>query len=157
VAFGANLERPFLALHLAEELLGLEEGLRFAARSGVWLTEPVGGPPGQDWYHNQVLLYETGLEAEKILELLLKTESALGRARRERWGPRIIDLDLIFLDGEVAQSGSLTLPHPRLQDRAFVLKPLLEVAPGWTHPVSGLALLDLLSRLPRGGPSLRRL
>jgi 2-amino-4-hydroxy-6-hydroxymethyldihydropteridine diphosphokinase len=157
VAFGANLEGPLESIRRAEALLGKAPGLRFKRRSGLWLTEPVGGPPGQGWYHNQVILYETDLGPEGLMELLLGAEADLGRVRKERWGPRLIDLDLLFLDDLILEGPLVTLPHPRLAERAFVLKPLSEAAPGWIHPVLQENASALLERLTRGGPRIRRL
>jgi 2-amino-4-hydroxy-6-hydroxymethyldihydropteridine diphosphokinase len=156
VAFGANLGDPPRQFAMAEAMLSGGRGLRPKAKSGLWLTEPVGGPPGQDWYHNQVILYEAALGPRKLMGLLLGVEGSLGRARGERWGPRVMDLDLLFLGDTVLDDDVVTLPHPRLHERAFVLRPLSEVAPRWVHPLLGLDTLSLLARVPPGGPGIRR-
>ena len=154
VAFGANLASPLENIKAAEERLRNEPGLTLKARSGLWLTEPEGGPAGQNWYHNQVLIYETCLFPEELMTLLLQIEAGLGRVREERWGPRTIDLDLLFLGGAVLESPLVTLPHPRLHLRGFVLYPLSEAAPGWIHPLLGETAEALLKKLPEGGPRL---
>jgi 2-amino-4-hydroxy-6-hydroxymethyldihydropteridine diphosphokinase len=156
VAFGANLGRPEELLNRAEALLAAAPRLRPKARSSVWLTEPVGGPPGQDWYHNRVILYETDMGAAGLMALLLKVEKALGRVRAERWGPRAIDLDLLFLGQQQLRNPFVTIPHPRMAERGFVLRPLAEVAPEWVHPALGLSVSELLGRLPGDGPGLLR-
>ena len=156
MAFGANLDSPLEKIALAEKILDGEPALRLKARSGLWLTEPEGGPPGQDWYHNQVILYETALSPEDLMNILLSAESRLGRVRTERWGPRTIDLDLLFLGDAVVETPLVTIPHPRLHLRGFVLRPLAEAAPDWINPVLGLSARDLLEGLPPGGPGLVR-
>jgi 2-amino-4-hydroxy-6-hydroxymethyldihydropteridine diphosphokinase len=82
-----------------------------------------------------------------LIEICLEIERELGRVRSERWGPRSIDIDIIDFNGQEVRSPQLTLPHPRLGERAFVLIPLLEVAPDWRHPVTGEKGIDLLARL----------
>jgi len=118
--------------------------------SRVYETDPL-GPPGQGRYLNQVALVETGLEPEALLRLLLSVEKAHGRVRAERYGPRTLDLDLLDYEGRVLDLPGLTLPHPRMHARAFVLVPLLEVAPRWRHPVLGRTARELLAGLEAGG------
>jgi 2-amino-4-hydroxy-6-hydroxymethyldihydropteridine diphosphokinase len=156
VAFGANLGSPEERLLDAEKKLALQPRLRLLSRSGLWLTEPVGGPQGQNWYHNQVLVYETDMGPQELMALLLETEAELGRVRAERWGPRVIDLDLLFLGSEVLESPLVTIPHPRLHERGFVLRPLAEAAPDWVHPALGASALEMLKLLPLGAPRLVR-
>ncbi|MDR2406329.1 MAG: 2-amino-4-hydroxy-6-hydroxymethyldihydropteridine diphosphokinase [Deltaproteobacteria bacterium] len=152
IAFGANLDSPLQNILMAEDLIKSDRRVEFVKRSSLWLTEPVGGPPGQDWYHNQVVLYNTKMSPLELIHLLLRIESELGRIRYERWGPRLIDLDLLFLGDIELESELISLPHPRLQERAFVLEPLQEVAPDWIHPKLGLNPTALLEKLPQNGP-----
>ncbi|HEY5359849.1 MAG TPA: 2-amino-4-hydroxy-6-hydroxymethyldihydropteridine diphosphokinase [Streptosporangiaceae bacterium] len=117
------------------------DGLRATAVSGVYETDPVGGPP-QDDYLNAVLLAASALPAIEILRRGQAAEAALGRVRTERWGPRTLDVDVIACGDERSTDPGLTLPHPRAHERAFVLVPWLEVAPdaclpGW-GPAAGL-------------------
>lgn len=108
-------------------------------------TDPV-GVVDQPRFLNGVVVLETHLPARELLELLLAVERDLGRRRRERWGPRAIDLDLLLYgDAEIDEPG-LTVPHPRLHERAFVLEPLAELAPGLVVPGRG-GVQDLLSGL----------
>ena len=98
------------------------------ARSKVYETAPV-GPPQAD-YLNAAVKLDTKLEPRELFETMLSIERALGRVRRERWGPRTIDLDLLWIEGRTVSDADLVVPHPHLLERAFALLPLLDVAPG---------------------------
>ncbi len=122
-------------------------GFEIARESGLYWTEPVGGPP-QEWFLNQVLRGSTWRSPEQLLDLALAIERALGRERRERNGPRTLDVDLLLYEGERRRGPGLELPHPRLHERRFVLVPLAEIAPDEPHPVLGLCARELLERCP---------
>ncbi len=122
-------------------------GFEIRRASALYWTEPVGGPP-QEWFLNQVLEGATALSPEQLLELALQAEREQGRARRERNGPRTLDVDLLLYDGERRSSPGLELPHPRLHERRFVLVPLCEIAPEALHPGLGLTARQLLARCP---------
>jgi 2-amino-4-hydroxy-6-hydroxymethyldihydropteridine diphosphokinase len=94
-------------------------------------------------YINGCALLRTSLPPDRLLSLLLTTEAGFGRQRRERWGARTLDLDLLLFEDFVLETLSLTIPHPRMCDRAFVLLPLAEIAPDWIHPVNGLPISKL--------------
>lgn len=113
--------------------------------SGLFETPPV-GPPQPD-YLNAALLFRSGLGPGVLMEGLLGVEVALGRVRNERWGPRVIDLDLLWSPGLVLSESNLVLPHPALCERPFALQPLLEVAPDASDPLSGRTYRDILGSL----------
>jgi 2-amino-4-hydroxy-6-hydroxymethyldihydropteridine diphosphokinase len=110
----------------------------------------------QPWFVNAVALIASDLEPELLLKLMLDVEARFGRERRQRNAARTLDLDLLDYDGLIIETPSLTLPHPRLHQRRFVLEPLIKIAPDWHHPVLGLSAADLLADLPPG-QSVRRL
>jgi len=115
-------------------------------------TIPVGGPPGQSNFLNAAAELKTDLSARDLLNALLDVERALGRVRRERHGPRTIDLDLLLYENEVLQEPGLTVPHPAMHEREFVLKPLADIAPRAIHPLLDATVQDLLESLERKEP-----
>jgi len=128
LGLGSNLGDRLGALQSAVDLLAREPGLRIDASSRVYETDPVGGPAQPD-YLNAVVRVETELTPHETLEACRRTETALGRVRDVRWGPRAIDIDVLLLDALTVDEPDLTVPHPRIADRAFVLLPLLELEP----------------------------
>ena len=126
VALGANLEEPRKAIELAIELL--KQSTDVTAISSLYETAPVGGPQ-QDNYINAVVILESELPAADLLALLHGIEKSMGRVRQERWGPRVIDLDLIQYGALLSKSEELMLPHPRAHERRFVLEPWQEIDP----------------------------
>lgn len=132
VALGANLGNRLDTLQGAVDALGDTPGLRVKAVSGVWETDPVGGPEGQPAYLNAVVLVTTTLPADSLLERAHAVEEAFGRTREVRWGARTLDVDILDFDGRVSADPELTLPHPRAHERAFVLAPWAEADPAAT-------------------------
>ncbi len=104
------------------------------ACSPVYQTDPVGGPEGQGPYLNMVVRLETDLAPHPLLELCRRLEREAGRERRERWGPRTLDVDIIWIDGVTLDVPDLVVPHPRMEERPFVLAPLADVAPDLVAP-----------------------
>jgi len=110
--------------------------------SGLYETDPVGGPLGQDKYLNLVVAIESDATPRQLLGMCHRLESAAGRVRGERWGPRQLDIDILWIDGERVNEPDLQIPHPRMWERRFVLVPLADVAPellpeGWEDRVDG--------------------
>jgi 2-amino-4-hydroxy-6-hydroxymethyldihydropteridine diphosphokinase len=159
VAIGANLPRPD-GSGLAETcrwavgLLGAIPGMRVVAVSSWWESAPIPPDPRSPPFVNGVALLEGEATPEALLAALHAIEDEAGRARPYPNAPRVLDLDLIDHGGRV-QAGPPVLPHPRAQDRAFVLRPLAEVAPGWVHPVLGRTVEALLPSV--AGQAIRRL
>lgn len=135
IGFGANLGDRLAALRAALAALG--RVARVERTSHVYATAPVGPP--QPEYLNAAALVAWEGTAEALLEALLGIEGELGRVRGERFGPRTLDLDVLWIEGVVQATGRLVVPHPRLKERAFALVPLLEIAPDARDPGTGEA------------------
>ncbi len=157
IGLGANLGDPAAQLRRAlAELAALDE-VEVAQVSGFYLNPPL-GPKGQPWYVNAVAQVRTRLTAEELMRGLRRVEAAMGRVRGERWGPRVIDLDLLLYDGEVSRTPELVLPHPEMHRRAFVLAPLAEIAPDAWHPGLNKSAAQLLAELdPADREALKRI
>ena len=146
LGLGSNLggRREFIerAVRLIDEI----EGVELKSLSSLIETEPVGGPP-QGRYLNGAAELETALEPRDLLSRLQEVETELGRVRKVLNGPRNIDLDILLFGDLVVEVGNLVLPHPRMCERAFVLEPLNEIAPGRVHPVKRKSVEELLGEL----------
>ena len=147
ISLGANLDRPEVAMVEAARRLK-----RFSARcsarfSRVYESIAVGGPPDQGIFLNAVALIETDQEVLDLLRTLHQWESELGRTRDVRWGPRNIDLDLLLYEDFVCNSAELTLPHPRMTFRRFVLQPSCDIAAQMVHPIIKKPIGQLLEQL----------
>ena len=128
IALGSNLGDR--VAYLRHGVAHLTRGnTRVLAVSQVFETDPVGGPDNQGPYLNMAALIETDLDPYALLRRLLQIEAEADRVRVVRWGPRTLDLDLLFYDDAVIQSADLVVPHPRYAERRFVLEPLSEIAP----------------------------
>lgn len=158
LALGSNLGDRLATLQGGVEALLGPPGLDLVALSPVYETVPVGGPP-QPEYLNAVLIAQTMLEPADLLRRGLAAEAAFGRVRQEVWGPRTLDVDVIVYGDVVSDDPELTLPHPRAQERAFVLAPWLDADPDAEIPGQGrvAALLDAVVARSGGQPGVRRL
>lgn len=147
IALGSNLEERQATL--ARALTSLDEApdMHLLRASSLYETRPVGGPADQPDFLNGAALFETTLEPLAVLGLLQTVENQLGRIRKETWGPRTLDLDLLLYEDRAMDSPTLTLPHPRMAWRRFVLEPAFEVAPEMIHPTSGWTIAELLDHL----------
>jgi 2-amino-4-hydroxy-6-hydroxymethyldihydropteridine diphosphokinase len=144
IAVGANLGDRQATIERAACLLDAGGMARVVARSPLIGSAAVGGPPGQGPYLNGAWVVASGFGAHQLLAELQRLESACGRVRTVHWGPRTLDLDLLLRDdGLVVASPVLTLPHPRLAERRFVLEPLAMIAPGWRVPGLGRTVAEL--------------
>jgi 2-amino-4-hydroxy-6-hydroxymethyldihydropteridine diphosphokinase len=146
LGLGANLGDPEEQLQEALGRLNDAEEVEVTRVSTFYRNPPL-GPENQPWYINAVARVRTRLGPEELLRLLQQIEADMGRVRGERWGPRVIDLDLLLYNGEVIFTPKLVVPHPEMHRRVFVLAPLAEIAPRAWHPVLGKSAGDLLAKL----------
>lgn len=147
IGLGSNMGDRRENLEGAMQALQNVPGVSVRHVSSFLDTEPVGGPPGQGRYLNAAAALETTLDPFKLLRLLQQIEARFGRVRTLQWGPRTLDLDLLLYDDRVIDTPELTVPHPRLAGRMFVLEPLAEIAPSAVEPVSKRTIAELLSDL----------
>jgi len=153
IGLGSNLGDKLLNIKRAVELLSKEDGVSLLEVSPLYCTSPV-GPQDQDWFINCVSSIESKLEPLGLLKAVLGVEEKLGRVRERTWGPRTIDLDVLFYDNLVLSSSELTIPHPEAHKRAFVLIPLRDLAPDLVHPVLKRSVKDLCSELELGAQKI---
>ena len=159
IALGSNLGDSRATLDRAAGLIGARIG-PVVARSR-WLETPALVHPDDPVrehpsYLNGVVIAETPMDAQATLSELLEIERKLGRVRDPDalpWQPRLIDLDLIYLGGQVMSASNVDLPHPRMHQRTFVLQPLAELRPQWRHPLLGRTVEEMLADLNRTAPS----
>ena len=148
IALGSNLRDR--AAHLAAARTALTRRMVLCRISRIYETPPW-GYADQPAFLNQVVEAETDLSPEALLAYLKSLEAALGRRPTFRYGPRVIDLDILFYEDLVLETPRLTIPHPRLHERAFVLVPLAEIAPRLRHPLLGLAVSELAAGIEGDG------
>jgi 2-amino-4-hydroxy-6-hydroxymethyldihydropteridine diphosphokinase len=147
VAIGSNLGDRAANIRDAVELM--QSQLVSVTSVSELLDNPAdGGPPGSPNFLNAVVRVFTILRPRDLLNRLLQIETSMGRIRRKRWEPRIIDLDLLFCDDLTIDEPGLTIPHPRMHERRYVLLPLAQLAPDFVHPKLGKTIQTLLDELP---------
>ena len=147
IGIGSNLGDRHQNCLMAVDMLQKTPGCKLTGHSDWYVTEPV-GVKEQERYINGVALISTELSAHDLLKTLLAIEQNMGRVRRKRWESRIIDLDLLLYGREVINEKHLTVPHPLMHVRRFVLVPLVELEPNLIHPSLGLTMSELLAQLP---------
>jgi len=152
IALGSNLGNSIEILQAALQALGQRPDIQVLKRSRWYQTAAV-GPPQPD-YLNGCALLSVALAPQELLAVLLQTEAQFGRVRRERWGPRTLDLDLLLYADWVLNLPELQIPHPRMRERAFVLIPLAEICPAWVDPVSGSTMAQLAKTVDWSGVHL---
>ena len=157
IALGSNLRERHSNLNRALQLLAASDDANDLCASGFLATQPIGGPRGQGEFLNAAATLRTDLSAADLFKLLKTVERQIGRQHTERWGPRVIDLDLL-LHGETVLASDVSLdlivPHPRMAFRRFVLEPAAEVAPNMLHPVIGWTIAELLGHLQNCPPHI---
>ncbi|MDH4182619.1 MAG: 2-amino-4-hydroxy-6-hydroxymethyldihydropteridine diphosphokinase [Nitrospinota bacterium] len=150
LSIGSNaVDASRMVMKAINEVLTLE-GAREIGRGRLYRTEPQ-GRLDQPWFVNTALALWLELEPLEALKRLKKIEAGLGRTPGERWGPREIDIDIIFYGDLVMTTDELTIPHPRAAQRRFALAPLLDIDPGLIHPGLGRPVAELLEALPEDG------
>jgi 2-amino-4-hydroxy-6-hydroxymethyldihydropteridine diphosphokinase len=135
-------ERPQF-LKEAIEKIAESDKISIRRVSSVYESQPV-GYENQGWFLNLVVEVQTSFEPVPLLEHLLSVEEQMGRKRGKKWGPRNIDLDMLFYENHIIDSDRLTVPHPRMHQRRFVLEPLAQIAPEFLHPLLGKSVRELL-------------
>ncbi len=148
IGIGSNLGDRIQNTREAIRLLDDHPGIKIICMSHFYETEPLTlGGEKQNWYLNCVLKIRTVLNAIRLFQIMQDIEARLGREKSGKWTPRIIDLDLLFFDDEIIRTKILTVPHPQLHTRRFVLEPLAEIAPTLIHPIKGITAKTLLKNL----------
>lgn len=143
LGLGSNLGNRLAFLRGARDALVSRSEIDLVQASSVFETEAVGGPPENPLFLNCALHVLTALPPHELLEACLAVEEEFGRSRPVRWAPRTIDIDILFYANQIISEEDLTIPHPRLHERAFVLAPLLEIAPDFRHPLLDLSIAEL--------------
>ena len=143
---GSNLGNKREYILSAIDRIGAVEGICVKEKSGFYDTTPVDGPLQPD-YVNSVIGLETEIGPQTLLKEFKKVEIELGRTPGVRWGPRVVDLDILLYGDRIVNDHNLKIPHERMHERVFVLEPLCEISPDTKHPVSGISISELLEKI----------
>lgn len=146
IGVGSNLGDKLENCRRAIDIVGKISDCRLMAQSDFFRTAPV-GVDGHDWYVNSVISLEADISAHQLLKSLLAIEGDLGRERKKKWDPRVIDLDILLFGRDVIEKQDLTVPHPYMHLRKFVLVPMNQLASDLIHPVLGKTMAELLNDL----------
>ena len=150
LGLGSNLGDRLALLRAALHAIDTRDGIKIDWDGGiapVYETSPVGGPPDQPWYLNTAVRITTTLDPFTLLKVVLSIENDLGRVRGQRWAARTIDIDILVYGQLTLNDEVLTIPHPRLFERRFVLAPLSDIAGDMTHPRLELSIQELARKL----------
>lgn len=145
IAFGSNIGNRQKYLNIALNKILENNSFKLLKLSSIYETEPF-GILGKENFYNSVILCETSFSPSVLLKFLQNIEDSLGRKRRLRWDERTIDLDILFYDDLVLSIPDLTIPHPMIEKRGFVLAPLNEISPDFIHPVSKMKIEEIFER-----------
>lgn len=155
IGIGSNLGDPYENCIRAVEAIRENPLCEIVAVSPFYRTEPV-GIDGGGWFINAVLCINTSLSPAEIIGTLLEIEKEMGRTRSgEKWESRIIDLDVLLIGSEIINDKNLTVPHPHMHTRRFVMAPMTDIAPDFVHPVLGKSMADLLDEIPAVDQEIR--
>jgi dihydroneopterin aldolase/2-amino-4-hydroxy-6-hydroxymethyldihydropteridine diphosphokinase len=146
IGIGSNLGNKEENICKAIKLIGELDSTEVIDASSFYKTSPVGFVD-QDWFINAVIKIKTYLPPNELMSSLLSIESSLGRIRKEKWGARTIDLDILFYGNIILNEEDITVPHPHLHERKFVLEPFCEIEPEFVHPVYNKSILRLCNEL----------
>jgi len=156
IGIGSNMADPRQKCLEAIERIGRIEGCSVTSVSGLYLTEPI-GVKEQEWFINCAAGISTGLSPFDLIRNLLSIEDDMGRVRTIKWGPRIIDLDILLFGQDIINDEALSVPHPMMHLRRFVMAPMLDLAPDLIHPVLGMTMTELYREIPQDGQIVRRM
>ncbi|VAX18915.1 2-amino-4-hydroxy-6-hydroxymethyldihydropteridinepyrophosphokinase [hydrothermal vent metagenome] len=162
LSIGSNEGEPRRNVEVAIELIGSRGGMVIAGQGGVYETEPQ-GKRDQAWFVNTAAKLETNEPPEALLRLIKSVEEQMGRVTTPargstpKWGPRVIDIDIVFYNSDIVNTEKLSIPHPRAHERRFVLRPIADIDPGFIHPVIGKSVFAILADIPAEGQEMRRI
>jgi dihydroneopterin aldolase/2-amino-4-hydroxy-6-hydroxymethyldihydropteridine diphosphokinase len=145
VALGSNMGDRKNYIKIAIDALG-NKGVTILKESRIYETEPYGYEQ-QDKFLNGVIKIETQMTPNELLNTLLEIENDIGRIRTIKWGPRVVDLDMIFYENQIVDEVNLRIPHPDMHNREFVLKPICDIEPNFEHPIFKKTMLKLYEEL----------
>jgi len=153
ISIGSNIGDGIENCLMAIDMINKTKGCSVIKRSSFYRTEPVGFK-NQDWFINCVIMIDTIFSPFKLLQRLQEIENIMGRERKIKWGPRIIDLDILLFDSLIIRDKTLTIPHPLMHKRRFVLVPMNQLAPDLIHPIFNKTIRELLTNIPDDGQTV---